>query len=162
MKRNPAPGDSHFELDNYALYNLNRAAATYNDEMAKALKAFGLDVMQWRILMLLNDKNPSSVSELARRSVSKLPTVTRMLTRMEDLGLIRRRVLSGDRRIVEIFITPKAKKALVTVQSIGRSVYERAFEGISEKEISQFTDKLKTIRENLSRSPYHQQTRKAS
>ena len=152
--RKTGPGDKNFVLDDYVLYNLNRTAATYNEEMAKALKAYDLDVMEWRILMLLDDQNPSSVGELARRSVSKMPTVTRMLTRMEKEGFVKRRALSGDRRIIQISITPKARKALKMVQSIGRSVFERAFEGIDAKEINRLTNALKHIRENLSRSPY--------
>jgi len=154
MVKKTGPGDKNFVLDDYALYNLNCTAATYNEEMARALKAYDLDVMQWRILMLLDDKNPSSVGELARRSVSKMPTVTRMLTRMEDQGLVKRRALNGDRRIVEIHITAKARKALQTVQSIGKGVYERAFEGVTAHDINRVTATLKKIRENLNRSPY--------
>lgn len=152
--RKTGPGDKNFVLDDYVLYNLNRTAATYNEEMAKALKAYDLDVMEWRILMLLDDQNPSSVGELAQRSVSKMPTVTRMLTRMENEGFVKRRALSGDRRIIQISITPKARKALKMVQSIGHSVFERAFEGIDAKDINRLTNALKHIRENLSRSPY--------
>ena len=154
MAKKTGPGDKGFVLDDYALYNLNRTAATYNEEMARALKAYDLDVMQWRILMLLDDKNPSSVGELARRSVSKMPTVTRMLTRMEDQGLVKRRALNDDRRIIEIHITPKARKALKMVQSIGKGVYERAFEGVNISDINRATATLKKIRENLNRSPY--------
>ena len=154
MVKKTGPGDKNFVLDDYALYNLNRAAATYNEEMAKALKAYDLDVMEWRILMLLDDKNPSSVGELARRSVSKMPTVTRMLTRMETHGLVIRRALNGDRRIVQISITPKARKALKMAQSIGKSLYERAFEGMDAGDINRMTKALKMIRENLNRSPY--------
>jgi len=150
----PGPGDKAFVLDDYALYNLNRTAATYNEEMAKALKAYDLDVMQWRILMLLNDKNPSSVGELARRSAAKMPTVTRMLTRMEEQGLVARRALKGDRRIIQIRMTAKARKTLRMVQAIGNSVYERAFEGIGVRDLTRLTHTLKSIRENLNRSPY--------
>jgi len=82
------PSDAGFDLEDYILYNLIRTAATYNEEMAKELKRFRLDTMKWRILMLLNDKTPSSVGELARRSVTKMPTLTRVLIRMEDEGLI--------------------------------------------------------------------------
>ncbi len=154
QRLSPGPGDKAFMLDDYALYNLNRAAATYNEEMSEALKAYDLDTMQWRILMLLDDKSPSSVGDLARRSVTKMPTVTRMLTRMEAQGLVARRALDGDRRIIQIRLTAKARKTLEMVQSIGKSVYERAFEGIETRKITQLTDVLKRIRENLNRSPY--------
>lgn len=148
------PADPDFVLDDYALYNLVRTAATYNEEMSKALKKYGLDTMKWRILMLLEDKSPSSVGELSRRAVTKLPTLTRMLTRMEIEGLIRRSTLKGDRRVVEITMTPKAAKTLRAVQAIGQNVFERAFEGVEAPAIAQMTDVLKRMRTNLSRSPY--------
>lgn len=152
------PGDKGFVLDDYALYNLNRVAATYNKEMSEALKVYDLDTTQWRILMLLDDKSPSSVGDLARRSVTKMPTVTRMLTRMEAQGLVERRALDGDRRIIQIRMTAKARKTLAMVQSIGKDVYERAFEGIEAQKVTQLTDVLKRIRENLIRSPYGRAT----
>ncbi len=148
------PADPNFVLDDYILYNLVRASATYNDEIAKALKTHGLDTVKWRILMLLHDKSPSSVGDLARRSVTKMPTLTRILIRMENENLILRQTLDEDRRIVEVTMTPKATKALRTVQEIGHRVFERAVEGVSAEEIQAMTHGLKKIRENLARSPY--------
>lgn len=148
------PADAEFVLEDYVLYNLVRAAATYNEEMARALKAYKLDTMKWRILMLLDDKSPSSVGDLARRSVTKMPTLTRMLTRMEKEGLIDKRALEGDRRVVEITMTPKAVNTLRMVQSIGQKVFERAFEGVSADEMTAMTGVLQRIRANLTRSPY--------
>lgn len=148
------PADKGFVLDDYVLYNLVRTAATYNEEMSKALKAYGLDTMKWRILMLLEDKSPSSVSEIARRAVTKMPTLTRMLTRMENEGLIRRRAPKGDRRFVYVTMTPKAVKTLQRVQAIGQSVFERALEGVDPAAITEATGVLKRVRANLSRSPY--------
>jgi len=149
-----SPEDDDFVLDDYALYNLNRTAATYNDEISKALKAYGLDTMQWRILMLLEDKSPSSVGELARRSVTKMPTVTRMLTRMAEQGLVKRGTPGDDKRFVDVHMTAKARRTLTMVKSIGGGVFVRAFEGIEASEIAQLTRLLKRMRENLVRSPY--------
>ena len=154
IKAKKGPADAGFVLDDYVLYNLVRASSVYNDEMAAALKSFGLTTMEWRILMLLFDKSPSSVGDLARRSVTKMPTVTRMLIRMEEDGLVKRTTLAGDRRFVEVTMTPKAVKALRQVQEIGQRVYERAFEGVSGAEVKAMTDILKRVRANLQRSPY--------
>ncbi|MCB2097850.1 MAG: MarR family winged helix-turn-helix transcriptional regulator [Parvularculaceae bacterium] len=148
------PAESGFFLEDYVLYNLVRTAATYNEEMAKALKRYRLDTMKWRILMLLNDKSPSSVGELARRSVTKMPTLTRVLIRMEDEGLIVRQAQEGDKRVVQVTMTPKAVTVLRTVQSIGQKIFERATEGVSEDEAAALTALLKRIRANLGRSPY--------
>ncbi|NOX95287.1 MAG: MarR family transcriptional regulator [Alphaproteobacteria bacterium] len=148
------PADAGFVLDSYILYNLVRATSTYTDEMSKVLKSFGLSTTKWRILMLLHDRSPSSVGELARRSVTKMPTLTRMLIRMEEDGLITRRALKGDRRIVNVTMTPKAVKTLRMVRSIGQKVFDRAIEGISADEIAGTTQTLQRMRANLERSPY--------
>lgn len=150
------PADPGFVLDNYILYNLVRTASVYNDEMAAALKSHGLTTMEWRVLMLLNDKSPSSVGDLARRSVTKMPTLTRILTRMEQGGLVKRTLLKGDRRFVSVTMTSKAAKTLRRVQEIGQRVFERAVEGLSASEISATTEGLKIMRSNLQRSPYDQ------
>lgn len=148
------PADKAFVLDDYVLYNLNRASTVYNDEMSAALKSHGLNTMKWRILMLLADKSPSSVGELARRSVTKMPTLTRMLIRMEEEGLVVRTAPDDDRRFVDVTMTPKAVKVLRTVKEIGQRVFERAFAGTSAEEIETVTAVLKLMRENLQRSPY--------
>ena len=148
------PADAGFNLDDYALYNLVRAAAVYNDEMAVALKAYGLNTVKWRILMLLADKSPSSVGDLARRSVTKMPTLTRVLIRMEEEGLVRRATVADERRFVEVTMTAKAVKSLRTVQAIGQRVFERAFDGVGATDVVATTDVLKQVRANLERSPY--------
>ena len=152
--RSVGPADPDFVLEDYVLYNLVRATGVYSEEMASALKAYSLDMTKWRILMLLDDKSPSSVGELARRSVTKMPTLTRMLTRMEKEGLIVRTAFEDDRRVVEITMTPKAVNALRMVQSIGQRVFERAVEGINPGDLEMMTQTLQRIRENLARSPY--------
>lgn len=148
------PADPGFVLEDYVLYNLVRTSATYNEEIAKALKAYRLDTMKWRILMLLNDKSPSSVGELAHRSVTKMPTLTRVLIRMEGEGLIVRQALAGDKRIVQVTMTPKAVTTLRKVQAIGQKIFERAFESVTPGEIAVMTELLQRIRANLGRSPY--------
>lgn len=148
------PAEAGFVLEDYPLYNLIRTTATYNEEMSIELKKLRLDTMKWRILMLLNDKSPSSVGELARRSVTKMPTLTRVLIRMEAEGLVVRQALAGDKRVVQVTMTPKAVTTLRTVQQIGQKIFERAIEGVAVADIAVMTDTLKRIRANLGRSPY--------
>lgn len=148
------PAEPGFLLEDYVLYHLVRTSATYTEDMARSLKRYRLDTMKWRILMLLNDKSPSSVGELARRSVTKMPTLTRVLNRMEDEGLIVRKAQELDKRVVHVTMTPKAVTVLRDVQLIGQKIFERAVEGVDEEEISALTAVLRRVRANLGRSPY--------
>ncbi|MCF6275779.1 MAG: MarR family transcriptional regulator [Robiginitomaculum sp.] len=148
------PGQKDFVLDDYPLYNLNRTSATYIDEMSKALKEIDMNQTQWRVLGILGDQNPSTVTGIARRSVIKMPTLTRMLDRMERDGLIKRKLWAKDKRIVQVHITAKGRKYLGKAVHVGANIYGRAFDGISDAQTKQFMKTLKKMRENLSRSPY--------
>ncbi len=161
MRKKIGPADDGFVLDDFILYNLNRASGVYNDEMSNALKSRGLNTMKWRILMLLADKSPSSVSELARRSVTKMPTLTRVLIRMEAEGLVVRTAPDDDRRFVDVTLTARAVNTLREVKTIGQRVFERAFDGTSADEMAIVTTVLKRMRENLQSSPYEAPTEKS-
>ena len=83
-----------------------------------------------------------------------MPTLTRMLMRMEEEGLVVRTSPDGDRRFVDVTMTPKAAKTLREVRAIGQRVFERALAGTDAKEMAVVTAVLKRMRENLQRSPY--------
>ncbi|MBL4838831.1 MAG: MarR family transcriptional regulator [Kordiimonadaceae bacterium] len=148
------PGQDNFVLDEYPLYNLNRTSSTYVDEMNSALKQIGMNQAQWRVLGILGDKNPSTVTDIARRSVLKMSTLTRMLDRMNDEKLITRKLWEKDKRIVHVHITKTGREYLAKAVQVGARIYERAFDGISQEDALHLMETLIKMRENLNRSPY--------
>jgi DNA-binding MarR family transcriptional regulator len=146
------PDHPDFTLDDYPLYNLNRTSATYIDQMSLQLKIFNMDQPSWRVLMLLGDKNPSTVGDLSRRSVIKISTLTRVLIRMEKDKLVKRKPYPDDNRVIEVFITDIGKERLEKLKSLASGVYDKAFDGISDDDIINFTDILMRIRKNLNQT----------
>ena len=146
------PDHPDFILDDYPLYNLNRTSATYTEQMSVKLKRLDMDQPSWRVLMLLGDKNPSSVGELSRRSVTKISTITRILIRMERDDLVKRVPFPGDNRVIEVFITDKGRERLVDLRSLAAEIYKEAFDGITDEDIKSFTRMLMKIRKNLSKN----------
>ena len=144
------PDHPDFILDDYPLYNLNRTSATYVHAMSAMLKSLDMDQPSWRVLMLLGDKNPSTVGELSRRSVTKISTITRILMRMEKEELVQRKPYPEDNRVIEVFILEKGEKVLSELRSLANDVYKLAFDGISEDDIVSFTNILMKVRQNLS------------
>ncbi|MDG1438762.1 MAG: MarR family transcriptional regulator [Emcibacteraceae bacterium] len=144
------PDHPDFALDDYPLYNLNRTSATYIDKTTASLKRFNMDQPSWRVLMLLGDKNPSTVGDLSRRSVTKFSTITRILIRMEKEGLIIRKPFPDDNRVIEVFITDKGNASLKELRKLAGNIYHQAFDGIESEDILKFTDILIRIRKNLS------------
>lgn len=149
-----SPDDPDFVLDDYPLYSLNLTSWTYIDEMSKILKTIGMDQPSWRVLMLLGDKNPSTVTELSQRSVTKMSTITRIIIRMEAEGLVSRATSPADSRVTEVFITHEGASVLEKLKAIAGRIYRKAIEGFDEAEIAIFVDTLRRMRENLTRSPY--------
>ena len=148
------PDAMNFILDDYPLYNLNRSAATYTARMSEALKPIDIDQPRWRILMLLGDQNPSTVSEIARRSVTKLSTITRIVFGMEVNGYVTRSVCEKDNRVTQVNMTDEGERILNLLHDIASNIYEHAFTGIDNKEIDQFLNMLKKIRANLTDIPH--------
>jgi|FLOH01.1.fsa_nt_gi MarR family transcriptional regulator, organic hydroperoxide resistance regulator len=144
------PSHKDFILDHYPLYNLNRASATYIEKMALELKKYSMDQPSWRVLMLLDDKNPSSVGEISRRSVTKISTITRILMRMEKEQLVKRVPFIDDKRVIEVFILKKGQDMLVKLRKLADGVFQNAMAGLSDDEIISFTNILKKVRKNLS------------
>ena len=149
-----APDEAGFALDDFPLYNLNRASWTYIDEMTRALKSVDVDHPTWRVLMLLGDCNPSSVTALSQRSVTKMSTITRILIRMEESGLVSRSPSPVDSRVTEVFLTDAGHAVLEKLQVIGGHMYRKALSGFSHDEITTLVSSLQRLRTNLTRSPY--------
>ena len=64
----------------------------------------GVTEQQWRVLRVLKEEGPQEPTQIAERACLLLPSLTRILKKLEDKGLIARRPDLKDRRrqIIEI------------------------------------------------------------
>ncbi len=64
----------------------------------------GVTEQQWRVLRVLNEEGPLEPTHIADRACLLLPSLTRILQKLEQSGLISRRSHPADRRrqIIEI------------------------------------------------------------
>ena len=63
------PGTPAFQLNKYPFYLLNRAVSRYNAIIEKRLRGIGIDIPTWRVLMILGEAAPRSVSQIAEAAV---------------------------------------------------------------------------------------------
>lgn len=151
----PLPPDHpDFRLEESPFYNINRTSASYVTEMSKILKTVGMDQSRWRILMLLSEKNPLTVSEISNNSFIKLSTITHLLIRMEGEGLVERRPSEADNRVTDVYATARGLAKVDQLRRVAGRIYARAFEGISQEDVISLVRILKAVHQNLSRSPY--------
>ena len=97
-------------VDSYLPYLLARASFSISSEFHAQVEAAGFSVSEWRILASLSGVKQRTVGELADIVLAKQPTVTKMVLRMVDQGLVMRTACTQDKRQAWVSLTLKGKK----------------------------------------------------
>ncbi len=80
--------------------------------LRKMLANAGVTEQQWRVLRVLKEEGPQEPTHIAERACLLLPSLTRILQKLEGKGLIARRVHPGDKRRQIIDITAKGEQII--------------------------------------------------
>lgn len=96
-------------------FNLGKVLRRIQAYYQQCLAPFGLTVSQFFVLGALYDRDGVSFSELSERVAVDASTLTGIIDRMERNGFVERRPDPEDRRVVRIFLTPKAKEVATQV-----------------------------------------------
>lgn len=143
------PGSDEFEKEEFPFYWLARVHGRYTLAMEKALKKIGLDIPRWRVLFILKQEGVSSITEIAEHAVAKLPTITRIIYRMKDDGLVDTRARSDDGRVTEVIITDAGQQAIEAIQVVTEDLFRQSFKGITDAQISRLNRMLELLFNNL-------------
>lgn len=113
------------------------------------LKNTGLTIGQPKVLDYLKDHDGSSQKDIAQGCFLEAGSLTSILNRMEEKGLIERKILNGNRRTFHIFLTEEGKESQKKVEETFSEIEKQALEGISEEEYAAFLKVYQKIYENL-------------
>ncbi|UFJ39409.1 MarR family transcriptional regulator [Brevibacillus humidisoli] len=89
---------------------LGKAYQRFSQIEKERLRPYGVTPVQFGLLHLLWEKDGRKGSELGERLRLDGATITGMLDRLEQSGLVERRSDPKDRRINLIYLTPKGKE----------------------------------------------------
>lgn len=143
------PGTPDFRLERYPFYLLNRTVGRYNTLIEARLRAIGLDVPYWRVLMILGETMPLGVNRIAAAAVINLSTMMRIVQRMERDGLVRSAPSSGDARVTEVALTAAGEAKLAAARAITAPIYATVIDGFSERDFDRLTILLNRLYGNL-------------
>lgn len=104
---------------------------------------------QGRILYVLWQGDGLTISQLSAQTSLANTTLTSMLDRMEQSGLILRTPSPTDRRALLIRLTDKAKSLQQDYDRISQRMNELYYQGFTEGEICQFESYLQRVLNNL-------------
>ena len=118
-------------------------------KLMEQLKDTGLTLGQPKVLDYLKDHDGVSQKEIAAGCLIEAGSLTSILNRMEEKGLIERKMLNGNRRTFHIFITESGKKNQKLVEEAFKKIEKTALNGISEEEQKLFMEIFCRIYRNL-------------
>lgn len=147
------PADPSFRMEDWPLYWITRVGRQYTMDLDAALKRVGMDVTRWRVLMILNQLGPASVTTLADHAVIKLPTMTKTVGRMENDGLVTTAEDARDRRVTIVTATKAGSKATHAVRQQASRLFRNAFSDISGNEAQALVVVLRKVYANLANDP---------
>jgi DNA-binding MarR family transcriptional regulator len=107
---------------------------------------------QGRILYVLWQTDSVPIVELSKKTGLAKTTLTSMLDRMEEAGLINRNYDREDRRQIRITLTEKSRELSGKYDEISEKMSEIYYKGFSDSEIEQFENYLIRIINNLNES----------
>ena len=134
-------------------YLLMANQALLHKRLLNGLSDTCLTLGQPKVLDYLKEHNGVSQKEIAAGCHIEAASLTSILSRMEEKGMIERKMLNGNRRSLYVFLTDFGKELCDTVEQEFRNIEEIAFAGITEEERQNFMDTFVKIYGNLTSSP---------
>lgn len=122
---------------------------TVQKKLMEQLKDTGLTLGQPKVLDYLKDHDGVSQKEIAAGCLIEAGSLTSILNRMEEKGLIERKMLNGNRRTFHIFMTESGKKNQKLVEETFEKIEETALNNVSEEEQKVFMEIFLRIYRNL-------------
>jgi DNA-binding MarR family transcriptional regulator len=118
----------------YSIRRLMQAGELYTKELNKI---YNVSSAQLNCLLALYENGPLSPSQIAKHILVNSSTVTGIIDRLEQKGLVRRLRISQDRRVITIELTKNGK---VLAENAPPPVQQKIIDGLnklSEEQIEQ-------------------------
>jgi MarR family transcriptional regulator for hemolysin len=133
----------------FSISDVGRLLRTYADQKARR---FGMTRAQWAVLLRLERREGLKQSDLAEELDIQPITLTRLVDRLCDNGLIERRADPNDRRAKRLYLTDAARPLLDRISTEIEELSGKVLAGIKPGEIDMMLGKLGQARENLNQA----------
>ena len=131
-------------LEEEATLNIARTSAVLEHALAQSLKPHDITPTQYNVLRILRGAGSEGLcrNEVGQRLVRQVPDVTRLLDRMEQLGLIARVRGNDDRRFVSTHLTPKGRDVVDRLDDEVSAIHRRHLAHLGETKLKLLVELL--------------------
>ena len=133
----------------FPISDVGRLLRTYADQKARL---HGMTRAQWAVLLRLERREGLKQSDLAEDLDIQPITLTRLVDRLCDNGLIERRPDPNDRRAKRLYLTAAARPLLDRISAQVEELAETVLAGVDADASAQLLTQLGLARENLRRA----------
>jgi len=131
-----------------AFLNILRTADGLTRDLETMLKPHGLTSTQYNLLRILRGAGAAGAtcSAIGERMIKRDPDVTRLLDRMEKLGLLRRTRQAKDRRVVTATITLKGRRLADDLDARVDEFHTHRLQALSKDKLAELINDMERIR----------------
>lgn len=129
-------------------HKVNQLGRYFTKKLNERIAPLGLYSSQWGIILYLHEKKQCTQVELSQYLCVEAPTVTRTLTRLEEMGWVIREE-GNDKRERHIRLTKKACEMFPKWYQVSSNIEKMAINDISEDELDIFNTVLEKMMKNL-------------
>jgi DNA-binding MarR family transcriptional regulator len=130
-------------------FEIGETAHALRKAFDRRASALGVTRAQWKVLFRLTRSPGLRQVELADILDIEPITLTRILDRLEEAGLVERQRDPEDRRAWRLQVTDKAKPLVERLKLLGSELVGEAFADIDRSELDQVRGVLARVRENV-------------
>jgi len=143
------PGTAAFQVERYPFFLINRLASRYHATIEPLLRDIGLDIPNWRVLMILGEHAPRGVRDIAEAAVIPLSTMTRIVQRMAAADLVTLTASEEDARVTLVALTATGESKLAEARKATSPVYQQVIAGLSARDFDRLLTLLDRVYRNL-------------
>lgn len=129
-------------------YKVNQLARNFTKKLNEKIAPLGLYSSQWSIILYLHEKKQCTQIEISQYLGVEAPTITRTLTKMEEMGLVIR-TEGKDKRERIINLTEKAYEMFPKWFEEAKNIEVEAINNINKEELEIFNSVLEKMMNNL-------------
>ena len=130
---------------------IHDTARMFRRELNDRMRHTGVTALQWRLLAYLARNEGTNQIKLAEFLEVEPITLSRMIDRLADAGMLSRRRDPHDRRAWCLYLEEKSWPLIDELRAASAQLAETAQDGLDEEERAQLASLVERMRQNLSR-----------
>lgn len=120
------------------MQNLYRVARCRQAMFQDVLARYGVTLHQFHLLLHIDSSGQLKVTELSDKMLVSMPTASRMINALCELGLVRKKKTTSDRRSTYLELTAKGKRTMGDIHRQQMEMISRVLEKMPEEDLEAF------------------------